>query len=150
MYLLQRPGWDGAWAPRSLIVGLLSTWIESAALLGGVLCVWWRGPLGCWSLGCGFFPSFSFPARVYGQFDEAFAFLRVFMPFPAPKGVQTAQGLYHGTVIHFPLGIFPSPYPFRSPCGGRPAVPRLPCAGSSVCRPTGFCCAAKCPEQGNN
>lgn len=22
--------------------------------LGGVLRVWWRGPLGCWSLGCGF------------------------------------------------------------------------------------------------
>lgn len=110
--------------------------MESAALLGGCCesgevveetfgVPWlWR------------FSSFPFLARVLGRFGETWAFLGMFRPIPAPKGVQTAQGLYHGMVAHFPLGVFPCP--FRCPCGGH------------GCWPWGFCCAAKCPEWGNN
>lgn len=73
------------------------------------------------------FLSISFLARVHGQFGETWAFLGMFGLIPTPKGVQTAQGLHHGAVAHFPLGIFLSLCAFRCPCGGQ-------------CQPRGFCC----------
>lgn len=65
--------WGGAWTPLSLIAGLLSTGMGSAAHLGGC-CESREGVEGTfgvlipWSW-C--FSSFSFLARVHGQFGES-------------------------------------------------------------------------------
>lgn len=65
--------WGGAWTPLSLIAGLLSTEMGSAAHLGGC-CESREGVEGTfgvlipWSW-C--FSSFSFLARVHGQFGES-------------------------------------------------------------------------------